>query len=103
MAVVAALLSAQSGVPVPADMVFFGEVGLAGEVRQVPQPDLRLREASKLGFKSAVAPARLKNDKTKPGTDILKLAEIRHVQDLFGLLGEQDPKNTIRKRAGQIA
>lgn len=102
IAVVAALLSAQSGVPVPHDMVFFGEVGLAGEVRQVPQPDLRLREASKLGFKSAILPTRAKKGDGKTAPDIMQIAEIRHVQDLFGLLGNSRNEGaTPRKRAGQ--
>lgn len=87
LAVVAALLSAHSGIPVSADMVFFGEIGLAGEVRQVPQPDLRLREASKLGFAHAILPARIKKEKGPKVADPLDVAEIRHVQDVMGLLG----------------
>lgn len=87
MAVVAALLSAHSGKPIPHDMVFFGEVGLAGEVRQVPQPDLRLREAGKLGFKYAVMPTRLKKEGGKKISDQLSVSEIRHVQDMINLLG----------------
>lgn len=43
LAVAAALISALTGTPAPADMVFFGEVGLGGEVRQVAQPDVRLK------------------------------------------------------------
>lgn len=97
LAVVAALLSAQSGAPVPHDMVFYGEVGLAGEIRQVPQPDLRLREASKLGFKHAVAPARLKKGDTADTTPAgIQMAAVKHVQDILGLLGDA-PKE--RKRA----
>ena len=37
----------------PPDAVFFGEVGLSGEVRQVAQAESRLREAQKLGFAAA--------------------------------------------------
>ena len=103
IAVIAALLSAHSGVPVPHDMVFFGEVGLAGEVRQVPQADLRLREAHKLGFKTAILPARLKKKEAeKKSADIMEIAELRHVQDLFGLLGNsRNDVDAPRKRAGQ--
>lgn len=100
-AVVAALLSAHSGVPVPHDMVFFGEIGLAGEIRQVPQPDIRLREATKLGFKHAVLPTRPKKDKkdsgvTGPGLNVI---EVKHVQDLFGLLGNDQSEEQARKKA----
>jgi DNA repair protein RadA/Sms len=34
-----------------------GEVGLAGEIRGVTQPELRVREAAKLGFKRCILPA----------------------------------------------
>jgi DNA repair protein RadA/Sms len=85
LAVVAALLSAQSGIPVPAPMVLFGEVGLGGEIRQVPQPDVRLREAAKLGFGRAVMPNRAAKDR---GHDQgLKLTEVSHVTDMLALLG----------------
>jgi len=56
VAVAAALMSAHSGNALPAEAVFFGEIGLAGEIRQVAQADLRIKEASKLGFKEAVIP-----------------------------------------------
>ena len=37
-------------------MVIFGEIGLSGEIRAVSQPSLRLKEAGKLGFASAITP-----------------------------------------------
>jgi DNA repair protein RadA/Sms len=52
-----AVASALLGVPVPADVVVCGEVGLAGEVRQVSQLTRRLEEAARLGFTRAVIPA----------------------------------------------
>jgi DNA repair protein RadA/Sms len=57
LAVAAALLSSLSGEPVPHDAVVFGEIGLAGEVRPVGQTELRLKEASRLGFERAILPA----------------------------------------------
>jgi len=56
LAVAVALVSAISGDPIAKDTVVFGEIGLAGEIRHVPQPDLRLKEAQKLGFKGAFIP-----------------------------------------------
>src|SRR6202008_4279874 len=53
LAVVAALVSSASDIPVPADMVVFGEIGLSGEVRAVGQAEARLKEAAKLGFARA--------------------------------------------------
>src|SRR5690606_21656064 len=62
LAVAAALISSLSGVPVPDDMVIFGEIGLSGEIRNVGQSDNRLKEAAKLGFAHALCPGH-KNDK----------------------------------------
>ena len=57
MAVAAALVSALSERPVPADTIAFGEVALSGEMRPVAHAGLRLREAAKLGFERALVPA----------------------------------------------
>jgi len=51
-----ALVSAMTGVPVPSDVVAFGEVGLSGEIRQAPNPERRMAEAVRLGFRRAVVP-----------------------------------------------
>jgi DNA repair protein RadA/Sms len=56
LAVAAALLSALFDQPLPADKVFFGEIGLSGEVRGVARAESRLKESEKLGFKGAVTP-----------------------------------------------
>ena len=57
LAVAAALISALSERPVPADVVLFGEVALSSEIRPVAHAPLRLREAAKLGFNRAFIPA----------------------------------------------
>ncbi len=56
LAAAAALVSSLCGAPLPADMVFFGEIGLSGSIRPVAHAGLRLKEAAKLGFARAVAP-----------------------------------------------
>ena len=50
LAVLAALASSVRNRPIPQGTAVFGEVGLGGEVRGVPQAGLRLREARQLGF-----------------------------------------------------
>ena len=57
LAAAAALVSSLSGAALPADAVYFGEVGLSGAVRPVAQAQARLKEAAKLGFSRAVSPA----------------------------------------------
>lgn len=54
LAVAAAIVSALSNIPMPEDVVIFGEIGLSGEVRPVTQTEARIREAERLGFKTAM-------------------------------------------------
>lgn len=56
LAVAAAIASSMLDRPLPQDLVVVGEVGLAGEIRRVGHLRERLAEASRLGFKKAVAP-----------------------------------------------
>ncbi|MFA6607157.1 MAG: DNA repair protein RadA [Sphingomonas sp.] len=64
LAVAAALVSALSERPVPADAVVFGELALSGEIRPVAHGALRLKEAGKLGFERALLPAAVTDDKS---------------------------------------
>ena len=57
LAVAAALVSSRLNAALPSDTVYFGEVSLSGAVRPVGHAPARLREAQKLGFARAVAPA----------------------------------------------
>ncbi|HYM36687.1 MAG TPA: DNA repair protein RadA [Steroidobacteraceae bacterium] len=54
---VLAVVSSVRDVPLAQELVCFGELGLAGEIRPVPYGEERLREAVKHGFKRAVVPA----------------------------------------------
>jgi DNA repair protein RadA/Sms len=56
LAVLMAIVSSLKNKPLPAKLVVFGEVGLAGEVRPVQRGQERLREAAKLGFTHALIP-----------------------------------------------
>ena len=56
LAVAAALISSHTGVALPANSVYFGEISLSGGIRSVVQAVQRLREAEKLGFRSAIVP-----------------------------------------------
>ncbi|MEI6581375.1 MAG: DNA repair protein RadA [bacterium] len=57
LAIILAIASASNGKIIKPSTVVFGEVGLSGEVRSVNMSNLRLREASKLGYKNGVVPA----------------------------------------------
>jgi DNA repair protein RadA/Sms len=97
LAVAAALVSAVTGVAVPHNAVVFGEVGLAGEVRQVGQTEARLKEALRLGFEQALLPARRKGGSRKTAADGLALREIDRLADLVELLTPADRNPVPRK------
>ena len=83
LVVAAAVVSAATGVPTPADMVFFGEVGLSGEIRQVAQAEARLKEAAKLGFTAAALPRRVaRGSRALAAPEGLELAGMGHLSDL---------------------
>jgi DNA repair protein RadA/Sms len=56
LAVLLAIVSSLKNRSLPAKLVVFGEVGLAGEIRPAPRGQERLREAAKLGFTRAMIP-----------------------------------------------
>jgi len=56
LAVAIAIISAFKDKPVLKESLILGEVGLAGEIRSITQPALRIKEAEKLGFKNAILP-----------------------------------------------
>ncbi len=105
LAVAAALVSSMAGVALDAETVVFGEIGLSGEVRPVGQTEVRLKEAAKLGFRSAIMPQR-RRQTVGPAPDgntasedgraeggaptPLVLREIARLDALMPLLGADD-------------
>jgi DNA repair protein RadA/Sms len=83
LAICLAVVSAIQGVPLAPDMVVFGEVGLAGEVRQVGQARRRLTEASRLGFSRAIVPANSPNG--VEGMSLLRVATVTEALAAAGL------------------
>ncbi len=70
----AAIASALRNVPLQAGTCWLGEVGLAGEVRPVTRIDLRLKEAARLGFHTAVVSSR---EQVK--FDGIKIVRVTHI------------------------
>ncbi|MDI1472704.1 MAG: DNA repair protein RadA [Thermodesulfovibrio sp.] len=56
LAIISSIVSSFRDIPLPEGTVIFGEVGLSGEVRAISQTELRLKEASRIGMKSAIIP-----------------------------------------------
>jgi len=78
LAVLMAVVSSLKNKPLPAKLVVFGEVGLAGEVRPVQRGQERLREAAKLGFTHALIPAA---NKPKQAISGLEVFAVHRVED----------------------
>ncbi len=89
LAVAAAIMSSLRNIPLRADTVLVGEVGLSGELRMVGQMQSRLREAAKLGFKRAIIPHPLRNSEPWPkGIEVLEFRSLREA--LAAALVEKD-------------
>ena len=81
--VVMSIVSCYKDKNISSDMVFIGEVGLAGEIRAVNQIEARITEAAKLGFKSAVIP---KGNMAEVGkVKGIKVIPVSHVKEAMSL------------------
>lgn len=92
MAVAAALISSVTDKPLPPRSVFFGEVALSGEIRQVAQAEARLKEAAKLGFERAIMPKprkQLSKQVKKPNSSVgaIELIQPKSLIELIEILG----------------
>src|SRR6185295_9227667 len=85
LAVLIAIVSSLTNKPLPAKLVVFGEVGLAGEVRPVQRGQERLREAAKLGFTHALIPEANRPNQATAG---LKVIAVRRVADAVAQMRE---------------
>ncbi len=84
LAIIAAMISSFLNKSIDPEMVMFGEVGLAGEVRGVIQPEIRIREAEKMGFtKCILSKSNLDNCRTSHN---IKLSGINFLSDLMDIL-----------------
>jgi len=82
LAIVAAVASSLRNRAVSPDVVVFGEVGLAGEVRTTTQASLRVREAHQLGFRRCVMPdGSLTKDDIPAGLDIVGVRSVGEALD----------------------
>jgi DNA repair protein RadA/Sms len=95
VAVAAALLSAHSGIALGAESVYFGEASLSGAIRPVSHAAMRLREAQKLGFTAAAAPAI--GDGLEAGAG-MKVTPLKHLSDLASRFGEDGSVRRERKQ-----
>jgi DNA repair protein RadA/Sms len=95
LAVAAALVSSLTGNPLPTDMAIFGEVSLSGAVRAVSHAGPRLKEAAKLGFGRAAAPASKKGEEPEKG---VLIRPIERIADMVALVAAGKPVRTVERQ-----
>jgi len=78
LAILAATVSSMRNRPLGRELVVFGEVGLAGEVRPVQRGQERIKEALKLGFRRALVPAA---NMPKKNMDEITLVPVRRLSE----------------------
>ena len=88
LAVAAAIISSFANKPIDRRTVFFGELGLSGEVRPVPRGEERVAESAKLGFSRLVIPAANKLESRKV-VEGLSVAALRSAVELDSVVREQ--------------
>ena len=86
-----ALASSLRDKPVPPDLIAIGEVGLLGELRPVPGLERRLREAARLGFRTAIVPKTRRGDAPEvKGLDVVAVSNLREAI-VHALAATSDP------------
>jgi DNA repair protein RadA/Sms len=81
LAVLLAVTSSYRNRPLPADLIVFGEVGLSGELRPVPNGQQRISEAAKHGFHKAIIPAANKPKAALKGLEVTAVNRLSQVLD----------------------
>ncbi|HXT71205.1 MAG TPA: DNA repair protein RadA [Vicinamibacterales bacterium] len=84
LAIVAAVASSLRNRAIPSDVVVFGEIGLAGEVRATSHAALRVREAQQLGFRKCIVPDNSLSPSESPAN--LELVGVRTVGEALDAL-----------------
>jgi DNA repair protein RadA/Sms len=81
LALLIAVVSSYRDRALPQDLMVFGEVGLSGEIRPVPNGQERIREAAKHGFKRAIVPKGNVPKESIPGLDIVGVSRLEEALD----------------------
>ena len=83
LAIAMAITSSWRDVPSKADAVLIGEIGLAGELRMPGQMPARLREAEKLGFRTAIVPKAIRKGEGYPkGIEVIEVRSVQQALDV---------------------
>lgn len=81
LALLLAVVSSFRDKALPADLIVFGEVGLSGEIRPVPNGQERIREAAKHGFRRAIVPKGNKPKEPIKGIQVIPVDKLSDALD----------------------
>lgn len=82
LAVAASIISSVRGNELDPKTAYVGEVGLTGEIRAVTFPDIRVREAFKLGFSKVILPESNRRHLGDSGLDLKKIKFVKTLRDI---------------------
>jgi DNA repair protein RadA/Sms len=85
LSIAAAITSSYFDRPLPSATVFVGELGLSGQIRQVPFLEQRLKEIQKMGYSQAVIPGSGGKDAYNRGE--LEVLEVNNLDEFMELIG----------------
>ncbi len=97
LAAALAVLSAAKQIPLPADLIALGEVGLAGDVRPCPGVERRLQAASRIGFRRAIVPPGFGS--APPSMSVIEAADMQGVVAALRRFLSDPPPSNRRKAA----
>ena len=100
LAIALAIASAHRGKPLGRNVVAIGELGLSGELRRVRDVGVRLAEAGRMGFRSAIVPAETQRERGQSRVlDGLRVVDVDNIRRALHLL---DLENRRERRAGPV-
>ncbi|AAP99201.1 MULTISPECIES: DNA repair protein RadA [Prochlorococcus] len=86
LGIAAAVISSYKKTALPKGTVLIGEIGLGGQLRSVGQMQLRLREAERLGFKTAIIPKATNKDSLSKQEGKIDIQEVSNINEVFEIV-----------------
>ena len=86
LGIAAAIISSYKKVELPKGTVLIGEIGLGGQLRSVGQMQLRIREAERLGFHSAIVPKLSNKELPSNNNDQIDIKEASNIREVFEIV-----------------
>ena len=103
LAIVAAIMSSYFDKPIGQKIGVFGEVGLSGEVRSIPNVSKRLLELKKLGFSGCLLPEKSITPSKKSEIKQQAVNHVRSLFEFFGLGSHNNPTEGRRESLGRYS